>query len=45
MFTPHKGACCLSDGKLTRNEAKTRGWCKICKQECSAKKERREANG
>ena len=41
MFTPHK-ACVISDGKLTAEEAKIRGWCKICKQGC---KERREANG
>ena len=41
MFTLHKD-CYLSDGKLTRTEAFIRGWCKICKQECSAKKERRD---
>ena len=44
MFTPHK-ACVVSDGKLTAEEAKILGWCKICRRECSAKKERREANG
>ncbi len=41
MFTPHK-ACVISDGKLTAEEAKIRGWCKICKQGCSAKKVRRD---
>lgn len=43
MFTPHKG-CYLSDGILTKDEAKIRGWCKICRRECPVKKERREAN-
>jgi len=36
MFTPLK-ACAISDGKLTAEEAKIRGWCKICKQGCFKK--------